>query len=116
MNKQRKIYSLDDFEDGQSVYLKSRGEVVFEKNHFGNPKHGAGFRNGPGSFMHPYASVYDIFDLMSSHGFFLNEADYIEWKQLWGDANICKCCLQEKYNQTRVETGKEVYLERKIYE
>jgi len=112
MNDFKKIYSLDDFEDEQIVYLKTRGSVAFEKHHFGSVKHGSGFRNN-GNGYHPYSSVFDIPELMQNHGFFLNENDYIEWKTEWSKKNICGCCQQYKPYTTDISTGKEVYLKQR---
>lgn len=112
MNKEKKIYSLDDFEDGQVVYLKTRGEVIVEDNQFGGSR---GFANGELGYKR-YESICIIPELMESHGFFIDRDDYIEWKKEWNDANICKCCYQTKSSTIHVETGKEVYLKRKIYD
>jgi chromosome condensin MukBEF MukE localization factor len=102
----KKYFTINDFEDGQALYLKSRGKIIVEDNQFGRSR---GFINDILGY-HTYDSVSFIPELMENHGFFLNEEDYKEWKTLWYEKNICKCCLQEKSITSDVDTGKLVYL------
>lgn len=103
---ENKIMSIEDFKDGQTLYLLSRGSIIVEDKHLGG---GRGFRNGEPT-MHPYSRVSLIPELMRKHGFFIDREKYYEYLKNWEEKNTCKCCNQTLPHPQSIKTDGIYYL------